>query len=83
MEEEVVRTVVWQCLEARAESNDEKEIIDVVREGEAGVRSGAESEGFTFVDTLRRAKLIAASDSETITDTSGMPTSKYYLFNNL
>ena len=83
VEEEVVRSVVWQCLEARAESNDEEEMIDVVGEGEAGVRSGAELEGFTFVDTLGRANLIAASDSETIIDTSGMPTSKYYLFDNL
>ena len=59
VEEETVTRV--ECLEARSESNDEEEMIDVVGGGEVGMRSGAESEGFTFVDALRRANLIAAS----------------------
>ena len=56
MEEEVVRRVGRECLESKGESKDEGELIGVVRGGEAGVRSGAESEGFTFVDALRHAK---------------------------
>ena len=53
MEEEVARTVVRECLGARGESNEKQEIINVVGGGEAGMRSGAESKGFTFVDALR------------------------------
>ena len=52
------------CLEARGEWDDKEEVIDVVGEGEVGVRSGAESEGFTFVDALRRANVISAPDPE-------------------
>ena len=63
-----------ECLEARGESNDQEESIDVVGGGKVGVRSCTESEGFTFVDALRRAILIALSDPETVSDTSGMPT---------
>ena len=37
-----------ECLETRGESNDEDELIDVVGGGAVGVKSGAESEGFTF-----------------------------------
>ena len=71
-----MRSVVQECLKARAESNDEKELINVVGGGEAGVRSGAESECFNFVDALRRGNLTAASDPKTIIDTSGMPNCK-------
>ena len=74
MEKEVARTVVRECLGARGESNEKEEIIDVVGGGEAGMRSGAESKGFTFVDAVTRSNLIAGSDRETIIDTSGMPT---------
>ena len=38
MEEKVVITVAREFLEARSESNDEEEIIDVVGGGEAKVR---------------------------------------------
>ena len=81
VEEETVTSV--ESLQARGESNDHEEMIDVVGGGEAGVRSGAESEGSTFVDALRRANLVAASDPETVFDTSGMPTCKYFLYDNL
>ena len=58
-------------LETRGESHDEEEVIDVVGGGEVGLRSGAESDDFAFVDALRRANLIAASDTETVLDMSG------------
>ena len=57
VEEKTVTRV--ECLEAKGELIDEEEVIDVVGEGEVGVRSGAVSEGFTFVDALRRANLYA------------------------
>ena len=72
-----------QCLETRGEANNEEEVLDVAGGGEVGVRSGDESEGFTFVDALKRANLIAASDPETVLDTSGMPTCKYQLNDKL
>ena len=72
-----------ECLEATGESDDEEELIDVVGGGEIGLRSGAESEGFTSVDALRRAIMIAATDPETVLDTSGVPTCKYHLYDNL
>ena len=72
-----------ECLEARGESNEEKEGVDVFERCEVGVRSGAESEGFTIGDALRRADLIAASDPEFVLDTSGMPPCKYQFFDNL
>ena len=81
VEEETVTTV--ECLEARDESNDEEELLDVVGGGEVGVRSGADSESFTFVDALRLAKLIAPSDPETVLDTSAMPAPMYHLYDNL
>ena len=43
----------------KGESNDEEEVVDVVGGKPAGVTSGAESEGFTYVDALKRANLIA------------------------
>ena len=49
VEEEAVTRVVGECLEARGESNDEEEMIDVVGEGGVGAGSGAKSEGFTFM----------------------------------
>ena len=55
-----------ECLEARSESNDEEKKIDVVGGSKAGMRSGAESEGLTFVDALRRTNLIATSDRENV-----------------
>ena len=58
-------------------------MADVSGRGEAGVRSAAESEGFTLVDALGRANLIAAPDTETVLETSGMPTCKYHLYDNL
>ena len=70
VEEEIVMTM--ECLQARGESNDEEDLIEVAGGGELGVRSGAESEGFTFVDALRRATLHTASDTETVLDTFGM-----------
>ena len=72
-----------ECLEARGESNDKDELIDVAGGGEVGVKSCAESEGFTFVNALRRNNLIAASDAETFSDTFGIPTCKYHLYDNL
>ena len=71
------RATSLESLEARGESNDEEELIDVVGGAEVGVGSDAESEGFTFPDALRRANLIAASDPETVLITSAMPTCKY------
>ena len=50
VEEEIVTRE--ECLAARGESNDEKEVIDVTGGGEVGTRGGTESEGFTFVDAL-------------------------------
>ena len=82
-EEEAARSVVRERFAKRGQSNDEKEMFDVVGATEFGERSGAESEGFTFVDALRRASLVAASDPETIIDTSGMPTCKYHFYENL
>ena len=79
VEEEAVRRVVLECVEARSESNDAEEVIDVLGGGEAGLISGVESEGFTFVDAMSCANLFAASDPQTVIDTSGMPTCKYYL----
>ena len=80
--EEMVVTV--DCLEARGESNGEEEVIpDVVGGGEVGVRSGAELEGFNFVDALRCANLIPPSDRGTVLDTSGMPICKYPLYDDL
>ena len=81
--QEVARSVVWENLEVRGESNDEEEMIDVVEGAEAGVTSGAESESFTLVDALRHSNLIAASDTETTIHTSGMPTCTYHLKDNL
>ena len=81
VEEELVTRV--ECLEARSESNDEEDMIDVVGGGETGVRNGAESERFSFVDALRRTNLIAASDPETVPDTSGLAICKYCLYENL
>ena len=72
-----------ECLEARGESTDEEKVIDVVGGGEVGVRSGAESEVFTYVDALRRPELIVTSDSETVLDRSGIPTGKHRLHDNL
>ena len=63
VEETVTR---MECLEARGESNDEGKVNDVAGRDEVGVRSRAESDVFIFVDALRRANLIAASDSETV-----------------
>ena len=83
VDEEAVTRVVGECLEARGESNDEEEMIEVVKEGGVGAGSGAESEGFKFMDALRRANLIAASDPETVLDTSGMLTCKNHLYDNL
>ena len=83
VEEEEVTRVVGKCLEARGESNDEKEMIDVVGEGGVGARTGAESESFTFLDALGRTNLIAASDPDTVLDTSGTPTCKYIMYDNL
>ena len=80
VEEAVTRV---ESLEARGESNDEEQVIDVVGGGEFGVRSGAESEGFTFVDALRPANLIVESDPEKALDTSGMSTCKYHLYDDL
>ena len=54
VEEEAVTRVVQECLEASCESIDEEEMIDVVGGGGVGARGGVESEGFTFVDTMRR-----------------------------
>ena len=70
-------------VEAKGESNDEDKVIDVVGRGEVGARSGALSEGFTFVDALGRVNLFAASNLETVLDASGMPLCKYHLFDNL
>ena len=78
-----MRSVVWENVEVRVESNDEEEMMDVIKGGEAGVTSGAESESFTIVDGYRHANWIAASDPETIIHTSGMPTCKYHLNDNL
>ena len=72
-----------ESLEARTETNDEEEVIDVVGGGKVGVRSGAESESFTYVDAFRGAKYIAASDPETVLDMSAMPTCKCHLYDNL
>ena len=83
VEEEAVNRVVGESLEGRGESNDEKEMIDVVDEGGVGAGSGADSEGFTFVDALRRVNLTAVSDAETVLDTSWKPTFKYHLYDNL
>ena len=80
---QVVRSVIREYLEAERESNDQKEVIDFVGGGEAGIRSDAESEGFTFVDTMRRAKLLAASELETVIDTFGMPTCAYHFLDKL
>ena len=71
------------CLETRDETNDEGELIDVVFGGEVGVRSTAESEGFTFEDALRRANLMTSSGPVTVLDTFGVPTCKYHLYDNL
>ena len=76
VEEETVTRV--ECLEAASESNDEEEVINLVRRGEMGVRSGTESEDFNYVNALRPANLIAASDPETVLDTSGMLICKYH-----
>ena len=81
VEEETVERV--ECLEAAGQSNDEEELTDVVGGGEVGVSSGAEPEGFTFVDALRRTNLIAASDTETVLNLSGMPICKDHLYDNL
>ena len=81
VEEETVTRV--ECSEARGESDDEDKLIDVVRGGGIRVRSGAQSEGFTFADALRRDNLIAASEPETVLDRSGMATCKYHLYDNL
>ena len=83
VEEEAVMRVVRECLEARGETNDEEEMIDVVGRGGVGARSGAEAEFFTFVDAMRRANLIAESNPETLLDTSGLPTCKYRLYDDL
>ena len=69
----MVKSVVRECLEARGESNYEDDLIGVDAGGEAAVRIGAESEGFTFKDALKRANLIEASDPETLIDSSGCP----------
>ena len=72
-----------ECLEARDELNEEEKVMDVVGGGEEGVGSGDESRSFIYVDALRQANLIAASDPENFLDTCGMPTCKYYLYDNL
>ena len=77
------RATSVEFLEARGDSNDEEKLIDVVGRGEVGVRSRAESEVFTVVDALRRTNLILASDPESVLDTSGMPSCKYQLYDNL
>ena len=68
VEEEAVGSVGPNYLEARGESKGEVEIIDVVGGGDAGMRCGTESESFIFVNSLRRANLIAAFDPETVSD---------------
>ena len=83
VKEEVVRSVVRECFDARGESKDEEEMINVVGRSETGMRSGAESEGFNFVEALRRANLVAACDPETVIVKSGMPTGKYHLYDNV
>ena len=76
VEEQTVTRV--ECLEAASESNDEEEVINVVGKGEVGVRSGIKSEVFKFVDALRPANLVAASDPKIVLDTSGMPICNYF-----
>ena len=44
--------------------------------------SEAESEGFTFGVAVGCVSAIAATDLDTNTDTSGMPTCKYHLYIN-
>ena len=83
VEEEAARNIVQECLEATGQSNDKEPVINVIGGGKAGLRSGAETVDFTFVDALRRATLIAAIDPETVIDTSGMPTCKWDLYDNL
>ena len=78
IEEEAARRVVPECSRARGELSDEEEMVDVVGGVATGMRSVAELEGLSFVDEMKRANLIAASDPGTKIDTSGMPTYKYY-----
>ena len=70
VQEEVATKVIRECSQARGKSRDEEELTNVVGGVLALVRTGAESEGLSFVDALRRAKLTAASNLETVIDTS-------------
>ena len=80
VQKEATGTIVPQCSRARDESSDdEDESVDVLE----GVPSGAESEGFLFVDALKSANLMVAFDLQTVTDTFGMPTCVYCFDKNL
>ena len=76
VEEEAARRVVPECPRARSQSSDEKELVDVVGREPVGLKSGAESEGFTFVDALKSANSIGTSNPDTVIDTFRMPTCK-------
>ena len=52
VEEEAARRLVPECFPAKGETSDEEEVVDVGAVP-ARVRGGAQSEGFTCVDTLR------------------------------
>ena len=59
--------------------NDEVKFVDVVGELAARMHSGAESEGITFQDALKKANVILTSGSGTVIDREGMPTGKNYI----
>ena len=65
------------CSQARKESSDE-EVVGIVGVVPAGLRTGAEPEGLTCANSLRRANLMAASDTKTVIDTFRRSTCVYY-----
>ena len=71
------KIIVPECSQAKSESSDEEEVIDVVGGEPAGVTSGPESEGLTFTDAHRCTIFFETSKLETVVDKPGMPTCNY------
>ena len=68
-----------ECSQARGETSDWEEVVDVVEGVPSGVRSRAEYEGSIFIDALRRTNVLAASNPETVFDTFQLPTCRYFI----
>ena len=70
-----------ECPTRVVATSDEEDFVDVPGEVSEKVRIGAESEGFTSLDALRKANLplVSVSDPEAVVDACGSATSIYHI----